>query len=223
MRNRILSFLAIVVLVALAIATTSSGRPASAQLQQSGGTGSNASVGSINVAGPSSATQVGAQFNTTPATLTNGQMGALQLDSSQNLLVKVNAGAVSATQSGTWTVQPGNTANTTPWLVKMIPNTGCGATLYDSGVVVVPNSSTAVTTTTTCVDRVIFNNITGNAVTVTLQDNQGTPKDYLTSYSLPGNSQLVLPLGYAKFLSGIKWQAGTASAINAQIVGYQAP
>jgi hypothetical protein len=28
-------------------------------------------------------------------------------------------GTVAATQSGTWTVQPGNTANTTPWLAKL--------------------------------------------------------------------------------------------------------
>jgi hypothetical protein len=31
-------------------------------------------------------------------------------------------GTVAATQSGTWTVQPGNTANTTPWLVETTPN-----------------------------------------------------------------------------------------------------
>lgn len=35
-------------------------------------------------------------------------------------VVGVN-GTVSATQSGTWTTQPGNTANTTPWLQTMIP------------------------------------------------------------------------------------------------------
>lgn len=29
-------------------------------------------------------------------------------------------GTVAATQSGTWTVQPGNTANTTPWLVAPV-------------------------------------------------------------------------------------------------------
>lgn len=29
------------------------------------------------------------------------------------------SGTVAATQSGTWTVQPGNTANTTPWLFKL--------------------------------------------------------------------------------------------------------
>lgn len=36
-----------------------------------------------------------------------------------------------STQSGTWTVQPGNTANTTPWLVTATGNVASGAT--DSG------------------------------------------------------------------------------------------
>lgn len=42
-----------------------------------------------------------------------------------------NAGtfATQAAQSGTWTVQPGNTANTTPWLVSMIPATSGGLTI----------------------------------------------------------------------------------------------
>lgn len=111
--------------------------------------------------------QVMGVFNTTPATLTTGQSGFLQLDSAENLLVKVNVAlptgantigavtqasgpwtqnltqvggsaitlgqktmansvpvvlasdqtAIPVSQSGTWTVQPGNTANTTPWLV----------------------------------------------------------------------------------------------------------
>lgn len=33
---------------------------------------------------------------------------------------------VSATQTSTWTVQPGNTANTTPWLVSQVPTTAGG-------------------------------------------------------------------------------------------------
>src|SRR6266700_5599875 len=100
--------------------------------------------------------------------------------------------SVSAAQSGTWTMQPGNTANTTPWLftmsqggnaaqvsaggalkidgsavtqpvsgtVTMVPKTTCGATAYDSGMVTLPTTSTAVTTTATCVNSVIFVNIT---------------------------------------------------------------
>jgi hypothetical protein len=34
---------------------------------------------------------------------------------------------VPASQSGTWTVQPGNTANTTPWLMSQTPATSGGA------------------------------------------------------------------------------------------------
>lgn len=37
-----------------------------------------------------------------------------------------NIGDVDAIQSGTWTVQPGNTANTTPWLTTITPGTGGG-------------------------------------------------------------------------------------------------
>lgn len=45
-----------------------------------------------------------------------------------NLHTVVDSGAVSATQSGTWTVQPGNTANTTPWLVQGVAATTNGST-----------------------------------------------------------------------------------------------
>lgn len=37
---------------------------------------------------------------------------------------------VPASQSGTWTVQPGNTANTTPWLTTQTPKTSGGLTTY---------------------------------------------------------------------------------------------
>lgn len=40
------------------------------------------------------------------------------------------AQTIAATQSGTWTVQPGNTANTTPWLVSLVPATTGGQTIF---------------------------------------------------------------------------------------------
>jgi hypothetical protein len=40
-------------------------------------------------------------------------------------------GTVAATQSGTWTVQPGNTANTTPWLMTI--NQGGNSATVDAG------------------------------------------------------------------------------------------
>ncbi len=41
-----------------------------------------------------------------------------------------NALLTSASQSGMWTVQPGNTANTTPWLVTQTPATSGGCSTY---------------------------------------------------------------------------------------------
>ena len=65
---------------------------------------------------------------TTVGTITN----VVHVDDNAGSLTVDNAGtfAVQATQAGTWTVQPGNTANTTAWLV-----TGTGGTfpVTDSG------------------------------------------------------------------------------------------
>lgn len=62
---------------------------------------------------------IGGVFNTSLPTLTNTQQVAFQLDSSGRLIVGTSSAVIGAvTQSGTWTVQPGNTANTTAWLVK---------------------------------------------------------------------------------------------------------
>jgi hypothetical protein len=143
--------------------------------------------------------------------------------------------SVSATQSGSWTMQPGNTANTTPWLasisqgantatvsgtVTAVDKTTCGTTAYDSGITALP-TSTAITSTATCVDAVLFVNSTASVQTVTLTDNQGSPVAYLSSFQIPANSTLVYDLHHAKFANGIKWQAANAASVNAQIVGLQ--
>lgn len=46
--------------------------------------------------------------------------------------------AISATQSGTWTVQPGNTANTTAWLINLVQG-GNTAQVTSSGTVKITN------------------------------------------------------------------------------------
>jgi hypothetical protein len=94
---------------------------------------------------------------------------------------------------------------------------------YDSTMTTVPDSNTAVTTTTTKVQLIWCANTTGNAVTLTMTDNQQSPKTYVPAVSLPANSVTVMansPVGI-RWLGGIKWQAGTASALNCQIVGVQ--
>ncbi len=88
--------------------------------------------------------KVGGRYNSSAPTLTDGQRGDLQLDSSGNLKVtsggtQTVSGTVGATQSGTWTVQPGNTANTTAWKVDAssvaVPVTDNGGSLTVDGTV----------------------------------------------------------------------------------------
>jgi hypothetical protein len=87
---------------------------------------------------------IGGQFNTTLPTLTTGQQAAIQVDSSGRIVIGALAagsntiGAV--TQSGTWTVQPGNTANTTPWLAT-ISHGGNSATVSAGGALKVDGSA----------------------------------------------------------------------------------
>jgi hypothetical protein len=60
------------------------------------------------------------------------------------------SGTVNAAESGTWTVQPGNTANTTPWLVKgndgtnswTVKAAGTAPAAADTAVVVAPSPNT---------------------------------------------------------------------------------
>lgn len=56
---------------------------------------------------------------------TDGDYSTLNVDASGRLWS-------SAVQSGTWTVQPGNTANTTAWLVSPRPATSGGLTIFRS-------------------------------------------------------------------------------------------
>jgi hypothetical protein len=65
-----------------------------------------------------------AQINGVPPLMGNGVTGTGSLRvtvASDNTAFSVNS-----VQSGTWTVQPGNTANTTPWLVTDTPATSGG-------------------------------------------------------------------------------------------------
>lgn len=73
-------------------------------------------------------------------------------DGAGALNVIVDSGTTAATQSGTWTVQPGNTANTTPWLVKLHDGTdaadvtAANALKVDGSAVTQPVSGTVTVT-----------------------------------------------------------------------------
>jgi len=74
---------------------------------------------------------------TNAPTYTTAKTNPLSTDTSGLLRVSLkdtpantNSFLVTATQGGTWTVQPGNTANTTPWLVTQTPATSGGDSVY---------------------------------------------------------------------------------------------
>jgi len=159
-----------------------------------------------------------------------------------------NDSNVLATQSGTWTVQPGNTANTTPWLttinqggnsatvtaggalnvtfaagatVVSTPKTPCGTTLVNQAVSALPTVSTAVFASTTCLWTAYFNNTNASAQTITVTDNSGSPINAIgPSFSIPGLSNLLVSYEGVQFTSGVKWSAG-GTGVTGAMYGYQ--
>lgn len=236
--NRKVPTWVVVLVVFLAIAT-----PIGAQLQQSGGGGSNGSVGTYNATAPTQATLSGGVYNSALPSLSSGQMGTEQLDSSARQII-VGAGtagsaaggvvsvqgvsggtALPASESGTWTMGINQGTN---FMGYTRAQNQCSTTLtagYESGMAYLPTSSTAVTSTTTCVTVLILANTASSAQTVTVTDGSTNCNSaacpILSSFSLPAYSNLLLPLYGAKFTSGIKWYTGTANTVMGDIVGNQ--
>jgi hypothetical protein len=190
--------------------------PTYAQLQQSGGGGSNASVGATGAEAPTSATLTGGAFNTTLPTLATGQMGAVQLDSSGRVLVASIAGNSNVTVTAALPAG-GNAIGT----VRTGPLTSCGTTIFDSGITTIPTVEAAATATATCVQAIYVNNLTASAQTFSIKDNAATPVVIVNGFSLPANSNILLTFGGIKFNLGVRWVATNASAVNAQVLGYQ--
>lgn len=229
----------VTIAIALIIAAVFFAEPSRTQLQQSGGGGSNASVGSTGATAPTSAALAGGTYSSSLPTLTTGQMGSEQLDSNARQIV-VGAGTAGTATGGVESVQgvAGGTAlpvsgtlsvNALPAGTNLIgysrPPNGCGGTFYESGLTNVPTASTSVTATATCISLITLTNITSSAATVTVQDQStncnSTFCQVLSSFSIPGNSSLLLQLNGAKFTGGVKWNAGTLNAITGDIVGNQ--
>jgi hypothetical protein len=117
----------------------------------SGTVTANAGTGPFPVSDNASSLTVDAPVGTPVATrLSDGAAfltttgGRLSVDGSG--VTQPVSGTVAATQSGTWTVQPGNTANTTAWLV-----TGTGGTFPVTGTVTA-NAGTNLNTSALALD-----------------------------------------------------------------------
>ena len=142
------------------------------------------------------------------------------LASDQSALAVTQSGTWNVGQTGTWTVQPGNTANTTPWLVQQNPRNGCGSTQFDSAWAAIPTSLTSVTGTTSCLVAILVTNTNATPQTILIQDGQGSAITIIPTVSIPGQSMVPIPLHSSKATTGIKWQAG-GTGLTGSVVAYQ--
>lgn len=113
------------------------------------------------------------------------------------------SGTVAATQSGTWTVQPGNTANTTAWLVKQVRAT----TPAQSSVAGSGSSASLLASNANRLGATIFNDSTA-VLYLKLGATAST-----TSYSaqLAANAYYEVPFNYTGAIDGI-WASATGNA-----------
>ena len=151
------------------------------------------------------------------------------------------SGTVGATQSGTWTVQPGNTANTTPWL-STINQGGNSATVSVAGALKVDGSAVTqpvngtVTANAGTGNFTVVQSTAGNlnatvtqAGTWTVQPgNTANTTPWLSTINQGGNSATVSVAGALKVdgsavtqpVSGtVTATQATASNLNAQVQG----
>lgn len=134
--------------------------------------------------------------NSTPVVLASDQTVIPVSDNGGSLTVD---GTVGATQSGTWTVQPGNTANTTPWLTT-INQGGNSATVTASNALKVDGS--AVT----------------QPVSGTVTANIGTTNGLALDATLTGGTQKAIIRSGVKGTSTAQDVTSTASGANHQIL-----
>lgn len=184
-----------------------------AQMQQSGGPGSTVSLGSPIPAGTNDIGKVDVQ--TVPADPFGANADAASASGSISAKLRFIAAtgipitALPALASGSNIIG------------KVAPVTACGTTSFSQAIAALPTSSTAITTTTTCILAAYFNNTNSSAQTVTLTDNAGTPLNIIgPAFSVPGLSNMTVPLYGIQATSGIKWAAG-GTGVTGGVVGLQ--
>ena len=136
-------------------------------------------------------------------TVTAAQATAANLNAT---VVGTGTFAVQAAQSGTWTVQPGNTANTTAWLVKEARSstaTNANVTASASSVTIRASSASRLHLTVyNDSSATLYLNLAGDTASTTNYTLQVPPFGY---YEIPG------PNIYTGTVTGI-WSSATGAA-----------
>lgn len=153
-----------------------------------------------------------AQMNGTAVTMGNGVSGT---GVQRVTIASDSTGTVAATQSGTWTVQPGNTANTTAWLTSPRPATS-GGNSYSHLVSAATTNATVVKASAGQVYGWSIFNTNASARYVKLHNTASTPTAgtgvvYTISVPATGGSNISLTHGIA-FSTGIAFTTVTEAA-----------
>jgi hypothetical protein len=110
--------------------------------------------------------------------------------------------------------------------VKIVDGNGVAVNVGSAGssttyaMQAVPNSSTALVSSTFKVQTIFCANITAGAVTLTITDNQGSPVTYVPAVSMAANSIFMInSVTGLTFTSGLKWSASASTSIYCQVEG----
>lgn len=84
----------------------------------------------------------------------------------------------------------------------------------------VPDTLTAVTGSSSLIKHVHFTNLTAGSITVSIRDNQDTPRFLLKNHPIGANITLTIdyPQGIPMY-GGIRWQASVADSVDGMILG----
>lgn len=172
------------------------------------GTNNIGDVDVLTVPAPLSTTGGGTEATALRVTIASDSTGVVSIDDNGGAITVDNGGtfAVQAAQSGTWTVQPGNTANTTPWLVTQTPGTTGGLTTYHLVSAASQNATNIKASAGQVFGWYIYNN-NSSARKVAFHNTAGTPTagaSIFFSLVIPGSSgaNVAFPNGIA-FSTGI--------------------
>jgi len=195
-------------------------RPGRAQLQQSGGPGSTVTVTGITNPLPAGTNVIGHVIDDSGSTTAvTGNVTVVQ-GTGTNLHVDVDTALPAGANVIGHVISDAGAASI--GTVRTEPLTSCGTTIVDSGAATVPAATTAITgmgAAATCMDKIYLNNTLGSAATCNVTDVTG-PTSYVSSFSIPPNSNMLLLFGGVKFAGVAKWFCPTGTVVG-QALGYQ--
>lgn len=130
-------------------------------------------------------------------------IGQATMANSLPVVLASDQSAIPVTQSGTWTVQPGNTANTTAWLVKELR----AATPTTSNVAASATNVTCLASNANRLGATLFNDSTVHV----FAKFGATATSSSFTYKVEGGGTLEVPFGYTGIIDCI-WASATGNA-----------